>query len=310
MSKVDALIERINKYAHSIQKDDLGHLQEFEGSEQIPGAIETYESDMAKVLRDELKRLKNLLNQSITKNEDEIIFNELTFEQMAAFYANDLFVSEEFKGATAEVNAKYFREIVEDIATRMMASIDSDIPYEDMTPRTTKTIEEWSEDLAEIMQLNTHKKIERVLTEALEEGKSIQTIELELDDLPEFNRQRARTTAITEVVSASNVAMQEAYMQSPSVKGKRWKHSGVKNRRQPRPNHMLLDGVIVDVDEVFTIPGSGETCMHPGDSSLSAAERINCGCIAGPVVDKKILGLSYEEKMEIREQAKEELGLT
>lgn len=310
MSKVDALIERINKFAHSIQKDDLGHLQEFEGSEQIPGAIETYESDMAKVLRDELKRLKNLLNQSITKNEDETIFNELTFEQMAAFYANDLFVSEEFKGAAAEVNVKYFREIVEDIATRMMASIDSDIPYEDMTPRTTKIIEEWSEDLAEIMQLNTHKKIERVLTEALEEGKSIQTIELELDDLPEFNRQRARTTAITEVVSASNVAMQEAYMQSPSVKGKRWKHSGVKNRRQPRPNHMLLDGVIVDVDEVFTIPGSGETCMHPGDSSLSASERIHCGCISGPVVDKRILGLSYEEKMEIREQARDELGLT
>lgn len=310
MNKVDKLIQRITKYTHDIQKGDLDHLQEFEGSENIPDAVESYETEMAKVLKDELKRLKQLLTQSIAKSDDEIIFDDLTFEQMAAFYANDLLISEEFKEAATEVNAKYFREIVEDIATRMMVSIDSDIPYEDMSPRTTRIIEEWSEELADIMQLNTHKKVDRVLVEALEEGKSIQAIELELEELPEFKRQRARTTAITEVVSASNVAMQEAYMQSPSVRGKRWKHSGVKNRRQPRPNHMLLDGVIVDVDEVFTIPGSGETCMHPGDSSLSAAERINCGCIAGPVVDKKILGLSYEEKMEIRERAIEELGLT
>lgn len=310
MQKVDKLIQRINKYTHDIQKGDLDHLQEFEGSENIPGAIESYETEMTKVLKDELKRLKQLLNQSVIKNDDEIIFNELTFEQMAAFYANNLLISEDFKGAASEVNAKYFREIVEDIATRMMASIDPDIPFSDMTPKTTKIIEDWSEELADIMQLNTHKQIERVLTTAFEEGKSIQAVELELDNLPEFNRQRARTTAITEVVGASNVAMQESYIQSPAVRGKRWKHSGVKNRRQPRPNHMLLDGVIVDVDEVFTIPGSGETCMHPGDSSLSASERIHCGCISGPVVDKRILGLSYEEKMEIREQARDELGLT
>lgn len=310
MNKVDKLIQRITKYTHDIQKGDLDHLQEFEGSENIPDAVESYETEMAKVLKDELERLKQLLTQSIAKSDDEIIFDDLTFEQMAAFYANNLLISEEFKEAATAVNAKYFREIVEDIATRMMASIDSDIPYEDMSPRTTRIIEEWSEELADIMQLNTHKKVERVLAEALEEGKSIQAIELELDDLPEFNRQRARTTAITEVVGASNVAMQEAYIQSPAVRGKRWKHSGAKNRRQPRPNHMLLDGVIVDVDEVFTIPGSGETCMHPGDSSLSASERIHCGCISGPVVDKRILGLSYEEKMEIREQARDELGLT
>lgn len=309
MPKVDKLIERINKYTHDIQKGDLDHLQDFEGSEQIPDAIESYETEMAKVLKDELKRLKQLLNQSIVKNEGEIIFSELTFEQMAAFYANDLLISEDFKEAASKVNAKYFKKIVEDIATRMMASIDPDVPFDNLTPKTTKIIEDWSEELADIMQLSTHKKIESILTEALAEGKSIQAIELELDDLPEFNRQRARTTAITEIVSASNVALQESYEQSPAVRGKRWRHSGGKNRKQPRPNHMLLDGVIVDVDEVFTIPGSGETCMQPGDPNLSPGERIHCGCISSPVVDEKILGLSQEEKMEIREKAREELGL-
>lgn len=59
---------------------------------------------------------------------------------------------------------------------------------------------------------------------------------------------------------------------------------------------MLLDGVIVDVDIEFVILGNGDTFMHPGDSSLSTVERINCWCIVGPVVNKKILGLSYEKK--------------
>lgn len=309
MNKTSALVESINKYAHDIQKDDLDIIQEFEGSEHIPEAVERYETAMAKVFRDELSRLISLLRSFVTKNEEEIIFNSLTFEQMAAYYENNLFISEEFKEATKNINAEYFRDIVENIANTVMESIDPDVPFEEPSRRTTQIIEEWSEGLADIMQLNTNEHVEEILVDALEEGKSIQNIELELKDMPDFNRQRARTTAITEVLSASNVALQESYEQSPAVRGKKWRHSGSKNRRQPRPNHMMLDGKIIDVDKEFVIPGSGETCMQPGDPKLSAKERINCGCIVSPVVDSHVLGLSYEEKMDIRAQAREELGL-
>lgn len=310
MNKTETLIENINKYVHDIQKGDLDIIQEFEGSEHIPNAIERYETAMAKVFREELNRLIELLNSSIAKTEEDIIFNSMTFEQMAAYYGNNLFISEEFKDATKDINSEYFREIVENITTSMMESIDPDIPFEEPSRRTTEIIEEWSEELSNIMQLNTNEHVEDALVDALEEGKSIQNIELELKDMPDFNRQRARTTAITEVLSASNVALQESYEQSPSVRGKKWRHSGAKNRKQPRPNHMMLDGKIIDVDKEFVIPGSGETCMQPGDTKLSAKERINCGCIVSPVVDSHILGLSYEEKMQIREEARQELGLT
>src|SRR5699024_5777067 len=108
MNKTEALIDNINKYVHDIQKGDLDILQEFEGSEHIPDAIERYETAMAKVFRDELNRLIELLNASIVKNEEEIIFNSMTFEQMAAYYENNLFISEEFKDATKDINAEYF----------------------------------------------------------------------------------------------------------------------------------------------------------------------------------------------------------
>src|SRR5699024_9271385 len=158
--------------------------------------------------------------------EEEIIFNSMTFEQMAAYYENNLFISEEFKDATKDINAEYFREIVENIASSMMESIDPDIPFEEPSRKTAEIIEEWSEELADIMQLNTNEHVESVLVEAMEEGKSIQNTELELKEMPDFNRQRARTTAITEMLSASNVALQESYEQSPAVRGKKWRHSG------------------------------------------------------------------------------------
>ena len=308
MSRVDALLGRITKFAEAVQKADLDIIQEFEGSDVLPDVIERYEAEMAKLFRRELKALRKLLNQSIAKADDlPDEFNDLTFEAMLAYYANDLFISDAFKDDLMELNAKYFKEIVENIAGQMMESIDKEVAFNTLSPKTAQHIEEWSEDLADIMRLNTHEAVRDILVRGIEEGKSIQDVELELKDAKEFNRQRARTTAITEMLSASNVALQEAYIQSPAVQGKKWRHSGAKNRKQPRPNHMMMDGKVVAVDEEFEIYGSSERCMQPGDPGLSAKERVNCGCIASPVVNQRILGLSAEEKERIRQEAIEEL---
>ncbi len=108
-----------------------------------------------------------------------------------------------------------------------MHSIDADI-LKVLSERTAEWIESWSQELAQLMQLNTHTAIEQTLKEGIKEGRSIQEIELELKDLPEFSRKRARVTAVTEVLTASSVAQHEFYVQSPVVTGKRWKHSGGK----------------------------------------------------------------------------------
>ncbi|WP_258011174.1 phage minor head protein [Bacillus sp. FSL H8-0516] len=119
-----------------------------------------------------------------------------------------------------------------------------------------------------------------------------------LKDL-EVSRKRARVTAVTEVLTASSVAQHESYVQYPAVTGKKWKHSGGK-KNQSRDSHVQLDGTIIPLDEEFEIPGSGERCMFPRDTQLTPKERVNCHCAVGPVVDPVILGLSAEEKEEIR----------
>ncbi|WHF28809.1 phage minor head protein [Bacillus altitudinis] len=131
----------------------------------------------------------------------------------------------------------------------------------------THLLKDIADELAQLTQLNTHTAIERTLKEGIKEGRSIQEIELELKDLPEFSRKRARVTAITEVLTASSVAQHESYVQSPAVTGKKWKHSGGK-KNQSRESHVQLDGTIIPLDEEFEIPGSGERCMFPRDTSF------------------------------------------
>ncbi|MGX1439013.1 F like protein [Bacillus pumilus] len=151
------------------------------------------------------------------------------------------------------------------------------------------------------MQLNTHTVIEQKLNEGIKDGRSIQEIELELKDLPEFSRKRVRVTAVTEVLTASSVAQHESYVQSPALTGKKWKHSGGK-KNQSRDSHVQLDGTIIPLDEEFEIPGGGERCMFPRDTQLTPKERVNCHCAVGPVADPVILGLSVEERKKKSEE--------
>ena len=73
-----------------------------------------------------------------------------------------------------------------------------------------------------------------------------------------------------------------------------------RKKNQSRESHVQLDRTIIPLNEEFEIPGSGERCMFPRNTQLTPKERVNCHCAVGPVVDPVILGLSAEEKEEIR----------
>ena len=134
--------------------------------------------------------------------------------------------------------------------------------------------------------------------QAIEASEPIADVKLRIKDMPQFDRKRARATARTEVLTASSHANWESFMQSPAVEGKQWKHSGAK-KSKTRVTHVMMDGVVVDVDEYFFV--EGEFGMYPRDINFSAKNRVNCGCVMGPVVDSDILGLSKEEKEIIRQ---------
>jgi hypothetical protein len=121
-----------------------------------------------------------------------------------------------------------------------------------------------------MMKLNSHEALERGLKKVIEDGGSNQDAELAIKDLPQFDRKRARTTAITEILTASSVAQEESYRQSPAVEKKRWRHSGGK-KNNLREAHVDLDGEEIPVDDMFDV--NGHEADHPRDTALPAGER-------------------------------------
>ena len=300
MNKTDQLLNSLSVFIRKAEEDEEKSLVEiipdFPGLSKIPGYVQEYEKKVARLLRRQRKKFLSGLNDFVSKDTKE------TLETILVYFTQNLFAGDDFEERFQELTEGFLQQTIEELASVIMDSLDPEVPFKVLSSRSTNWIKGWSEELADIMKLNTHEAVENVLTEAIKNGSSIQNIELTLRDLPQFDRTRARTTAITEVLAASSAAQQEAYSQSPAVIAKKWKHSGGK-KNNPRENHMALDGTVIGVDEEFTIPGSGETCMHPRDSKLSAKERVHCHCVLSPVVDNDILGLSPDEKEEIWREA-------
>ena len=191
-----------------------------------------------------------------------------------------------------------------------IAQTDKDLKLTQVSERTMAWVESWSKELGEIMQLNSHKEIERILEKGLKEGSSIAEFTHKILDSGIRNEYyKARRVAVTEVLTAHRAAQQEAFMQSPVVSEKMWKHTG-EYRNEPRQNHVDMDGQRVPVNEPFELIGAdGSTYnpMFPGDTILPPEERINCHCIEQPVVSEEILGLPLEERQRLQQQAIDEM---
>ncbi|MDI6584178.1 phage head morphogenesis protein [Bacillus subtilis] len=300
MNKADKLLDSLNAFIQKAKENQYKQLGEmvpdFPGKSNIPKYVEEYEKGIARLLRRQHKKFLDGLKGFVSKDSEE------TLKALLVFFTQNLFAEDDFEEEFQELTEGFLQQTIEELAEVIMDSIDPEVPFKVLSTRTVNWIKDWSKKLAGIMKLNTHEAVENVLTDAIEKGLSIQDIELTLKDMLQFDRDRARTTAITEVLAASSAAQHESYAQSPAVKKKKWRHSGGK-KNNLRENHIDLDGTVIGVDEEFHIPGSGETCMFPRDPKLSAGERVNCHCVLSPVVDNEILGLSADEKEEIRREA-------
>lgn len=301
MNQVEKLLKSINTFLRKAEVEDdlIGNLPDIPELDELPGLIEEFETLTAKLLRQQRKLYLDELKEFIAKDDSE------TLEAMLNYFQNDLFAADEFAVLYGIEAAKFLENTTSSLSKIIMESIDKDIAFEVLSKRTTDWITSWSEELAEIMKLNTHKAIERELIAAIEMGESVAQVELRLKDLPEFDRKRARAVARTEVLTASSRANFESFWQSPAVVGKKWKHSGFA-KIKPRETHVAMDGEVVGVDELFLV--DGEFGMYPRDTTFSAKNRINCGCVLGPVVDNHIIGLTQEEKEAIRQEVLGELN--
>ncbi|EJA0855069.1 hypothetical protein M0910_002535 [Listeria monocytogenes] len=293
---IDKLISTINTIVKKVNEGEFEkELLDQVGMENIPAYVETFEKDISSLLRTQRSYYINQLKKTVIKAE-----KPLTIEELFQYYSNDFFIGDDFRKNMSKKASKFLTATTKDISKTVMKSLDKDVSFQRLSGRSVSWIKEWSEDLASLMKISTQSEVEGVLIKALSEGKGIQHVELALKDLPAFDRKRARTTAITEVLTAASVAQQEAFEQSPAVEGKKWKHSGSKGI-EPRESHIELSGTVVPVDEQFAIPGSGELAEYPRDTELSASERIHCHCVMGPAVNEDILGWTKDDKEEARE---------
>lgn len=229
-------------------------------------------------------------------------------------FAKDIWPSLKINDTLKPIIAALFKEqlkkFMPEFAGYYIKQTDKNLKLEQVSKRTTAWVEKWSEELGEIMQLNSHKEVERILEKGLKDGKGVADFtKVLLDSGVRDEYYKARRVAVTEVLRAHSVAQQEAFMQSPAVSEKMWKHTG-EYRNEPRQNHVEMNGQCVPVDEPFDLTGadgSNYSPMYPRDTSLPPEESINCHCICQPVVNEEILGLSLEERQQLQQQIVDEM---
>lgn len=260
-----------------------------------------------------IQEIEDGVVEALLDETDEIIAEAEKAIDLETF-AEDVWSKVKLDNTTKVKLIKVFKEklnkFMPEFIGYYIAQTDKDLKLTQVSERTMAWVEGWSKELGEIMQLNSHKEIERILEKGLKEGSSIAEFTHEILDSGIRNEYyKARRVAVTEVLTAHRAAQQEAFMQSPVVSEKMWKHTG-EYRNEPRQNHVDMDGQRVPVNEPFELIGADGSIynpMFPGDTILPPEERINCHCIEQPIVSEEILGLSLEERQRLQQQAIDEM---
>lgn len=251
--------------------------------------------------------------EALTEETDYIVAEAEKAVDLETF-AEDVWpkvkVNDAVKGKLATIFTESLEKFMPEYVGYYIAQTDKDLKLKQVSKRTTAWVKSWSKDLGDIMQLNSHTEIERILEKGLKDGSSVaEFTRAILDSGIRDEYYKARRVAVTEVLRAHSVAQQEAFMQSPAVSEKAWKHTG-EYMNEPRQNHVDMDGQRVPVDEPFELIGAdGSTYepMYPRDIILPPEESINCHCICQPVVSEEILGLPLEERQRLQQEAIDEM---
>lgn len=113
-----------------------------------------------------------------------------------------------------------------------------------------------------LMQADTTMQIEKLATQIFKQYKTIELWQA---------RRIAQTETMIGLADAGEIAARSLGIRYD----KQWVISGLGNTRE---THEIMDGVVVDMDEPFTLPDC--QMMYPHDSSLGApaGEIINCAC--------------------------------
>lgn len=139
----------------------------------------------------------------------------------------------------------------------------------------------------------TRQKLYDVLSEGIANGTGINDIVRELEELPFTKTQAARITR-TEINRAANVGTMAAVDTSEYEMNKEWISDNDYRVRGRNPkdhaDHWKLNGQVIDFEERFKDPKSGDLLRFPGDPEASAASTVNCRCSIAPLFKEDAQG--------------------
>lgn len=162
-----------------------------------------------------------------------------------------------------------------------MVQAGVDLTFNMADPRVIEWVEQKTLNLVTTVHDTSKDKLRRILTQAVEEGKSINETAKGIGELFDGFDYRAKRIARTEVISAHNNGSIEGYRQSDAVEGKEWLVAA----GAQTPRHELyagLDGQVRALDAPFDVQGS--LMQYPGDPAGGAEDVINCRCTVLPVL--------------------------
>lgn len=289
------LLKAIDAY---LQKAD-GDLAEELAAEGYLDSVNTVdeiarlEDDIAAALAEETERFKKAIAGANSLEE----FAETVWPEVKRADTMGETLAALFKAAFAKMLPKLADAYIKDTDGRLFIT--------ETSAMLTDFVENWSEKLGTLMQLESHAQIEKLLTQSLENGDSIAAFTDSILNSGIRNEYyRARSVALTETLRAHCAAQQEAIMQSPAAEKKKWKHIGA-YRTKPRDNHLDMDGTEVNKAEPFVLLGAdGVTYypLYPKDPILPAGESISCHCIEAPVINPEILSLPLEYVQQVQQE--------
>lgn len=299
---VTPLLEAIEQYIAKADNDLEDQLNE-------EGYVE------AGVAVSHMGAIEDGVTAAVENNVDEVLARLQSASGVDDFIENvwpEISNSDEMEKALYDLFYQQFDELLRRFTKQWVISADVELGevVDDRITRPAEAfIKGWSQQLTDIMHLNTKDGIEKILLDAQEQNQTIDEVAQAIADsgIRECGY-RSRRVAVTEVLRVEEYAHQEARIQNPSCYKKEWVHTGAAH---PRENHVAINGQQVFKREPFTLTGrNGGTYypMCPRDTSLPAEESINCHCTTKDIVDQEILGMSLEDRMALREKYMNEVN--
>ena len=132
-------------------------------------------------------------------------------------------------------------------------------------------------------------KLRKALTESLENGEGLEKTKKRLQEsarevFGELSNTRAYLIARTETGASVNVGQVATY-KATGIEKKEW-ISTLDDRT--RESHLMMDGVIADIDSTFEVvnetEGGVDNMQYPLDPNGSAGNVCNCRCTVAPII--------------------------